>query len=144
MASQQRDYILRLIEQLREFMIEIVRLRETNRVDQALTAIIQAQERLLSLPSERFLTASPDELFQLLIRGETPENAREKCLLQIDLLAEIARTYEQKEQPALATGAWRFTHDLIGLATAMFPDTADLALGRRQDEVNRHLDHAGA
>jgi hypothetical protein len=144
MASQQRDYILRLIEQLREFLIEVVRLRETGRVDQALTAIIQAQERLLSLPSERFLTASPEELFQLLIRGETPDNAREKSLLQVDLLIEIARVYEQKEQPALATGAWRFTHELIALATAMFPDTADLALARRQDEVSRHLDHAGA
>jgi len=139
MASQQRDYILRLIEQLRQFLTQIVRLRETRRYDEALTAIIRAQERLLSLPADRFLSATPEEHFSLLTRGETPENAREKCLAQADLLAEIARVYSDREQPALATGAWRFIHELLEFTAAKFPDTPAHDLGRRLDEAGRQM-----
>jgi hypothetical protein len=144
MASQQRDYILRLIEQLRQFLSQIVHLREKGRHDEALTAIIRAQERLLGLPAERFLGASPEEHFTLLTRGETPVNAREKCLAQADLLAEVARVYAEKEQPALAIGAWRFIHELLDLTAAKFPDTQDHDIGRRLDEAARHMIEAAA
>jgi hypothetical protein len=139
MASQQRDYILRLIEQLRQFLSQIVRLRENGHYDEAFAAIIRAQERLLSLPSTRFLGAGPDEHFTLLTRGETPENAREKCLVQSDLLAEVARIYADKEQPALASGAWRFIHHLLELTAAKFPDTPAQDLSRRLDEASRQM-----
>lgn len=139
MASQQRDYILRLIEQLRQFLSQIVRLRETGRHDEALTAIVRAQERLLGLPAERFLGATPEEHFTLLTRGETSANAREKCLAQADLLAEVARVYAEKEQPALATGAWRFIHELLELTAAKFPDTDSHDIGRRLDEAGRQM-----
>jgi hypothetical protein len=139
MASQQRDYILRLIEQLRQFLSQIVQLRENGSYDEAFAAIIRAQERLLGLPSDRFLAAGPDEHFTLLTRGETPENAREKCLAQSDLLAEVARVYADKEQPALASGAWRFIHELLELAAAKFPDTPAQDFSRRLDEAGRQM-----
>jgi hypothetical protein len=144
MASQQRDYILRLIDQLRQFLAQIVQLRESGRHDEALTAIVRAQERLFNLPSARFLSTGPEEHFTLLTRGETPENAREKCLAQADLLAEVARVYAAKEQPALACGAWRFIHDFLELTTAKFPDTADRDLSRRLDEASRQMIQAAA
>jgi len=139
MASQQRDYILRLIEQLRQFLTQIIHLREQGRHDEALTAIVRAQERLLGLPATRFLSAQPDELFTLLTRGETPENAREKCLAHADLLAETARVYTAKDQPALADGAWRFLRVLLEATATKFPDTADHAISRRLDDVRREL-----
>jgi hypothetical protein len=139
MASQQRDYILRLIEQLRQFLAQITRLRENARYDEAITAIIRAQERLLGLPAERFLSAAPEEHFALITRGETADNAREKCLVEADLLAEIARIYSDKEQTALATGAWRFVHELLELTAAKFPDTPAQDLGRRLDEAGRQM-----
>jgi hypothetical protein len=144
MASQQRDYILRLIDQLRQFLAQIVHLRESGHHDEALAAILRAQERLLNLPASRFLGAGPEEQFTLLTRGETPENAREKCLAQADLLAEVARIYAQKEQPALACGAWRFVHDLLQFTTAKFPDTPSGDLGRRIDEASRQMINAAA
>lgn len=144
MASQQRDYILRLIEQLRQFLAQIVHLRENGRYDEALTAIVHAQERLLGLPAERFLGVSSDEHFTLLTRGETPENAREKCLAQADLLAEIARVYAARDQAALATGAWRYIHELLELTAAKFPDTAAQDLGRRLDEAGRQMIESAA
>ena len=143
MASQQRDYSLRLIEQLRQFLTQIVRLRENGRYDDALTAIVRAQERLFGLPADRFLGATPEENFTLLTRGETPENAREKCVAHADLLVEIARTYAAREEPALAAGAWRFVHELLELTAAKFPDTSAQDIGRRIDEASRHIiDHA--
>jgi hypothetical protein len=144
MASQQRDYILRLIDQLRQFLAQIVHLRQSGHHDEALAAVIRAQERLLNLPAARFLSAGPEEQFTLLTRGETPENAREKCLAQADLLAEAARIYTQKEQPALACGAWRFVHDLLELTAAKFPDTAAGDIGRRLDEASRQMIQAAA
>ncbi len=139
MASQQRDYILRLIEQLRQFLKQIVHLRENGRYDESLTAIVRAQERLLGLPAERFLGATPEEHFNFLTRGETPANAREKCLAQADLLAEAAHIYTDKEQPALAKGAWRFVHELMELTAAKFPDTETQDIGRRLDEAARQM-----
>ena len=142
MASQQRDYILRLIEQLRQFLSQIIHLREHARYDEALTAIVRAQERLFGLPTERFLGATPEEQFALLTRGETPANAREKCLADADLLAEVARVYSAKEQPALAAGAWRFIRELMELTAAKFPDTEQQDIGRRLDEAGRQMIHA--
>jgi hypothetical protein len=144
MASQQRDYILRLIEQLRQFLSQIVNLREHAHYDEALTAIVRAQERLFGLPSERFLSARPEESFNLLTRGETPANAREKCLASADLLAEVARVYASKEQPALAAGAWRYVHELLELTSAKFPDTEQHDIGRRLDEAGRQMIKAAA
>jgi hypothetical protein len=142
MSYQQRDYILRLIEQLRQFLAEIVRLRETGLHDEALTAVLRAQERLFSLPAARFLTADPRERFMLLTRGETPDNAREKCLADADLLREVACIYAMKSQPALAAGAWRFVYEFLELAAAKFPDTAAHDFSRRLDEAVRRSSDA--
>ncbi len=121
MCAFQRDYILRLIEQLREFLAEITRLRETGNPDQALTAIIRAQERLFIRPAGEFLALPPDEQFRLLTRAESPADARAKCLAQADLLVETARVYLAKDQPAIASGAWQFALRLLELAATLAP-----------------------
>jgi hypothetical protein len=121
MCAFQRDYILRLIEQLREFLAEITRLRETGNSEQALTAIIRAQERLFLRPAGEFLPLPPDEQFRLLTRAESPSDARAKCLAQADLLVETARVYLAKDQPAIASGAWQFALRLLELAATLAP-----------------------
>ena len=122
--SLQRDYILRLVEQLREFLSQIVRLREVNRPDDALVAIVQAQEQLFSRPAAQFTPLLPDAQYRLLILGEKPAEARAKILLQSDLLAETARVYDAKDQPALAQGARHYALELLLLAAAQYPDPA--------------------
>jgi hypothetical protein len=124
MCAFQRDYILRLIEQLREFLAEITRLRETGHSEQALTAIIRAQERLFVRPAGEFLSLPPDRQFRLLTRAETPADARVKCLAQADLLVETARVYLAKDQPAIASGAWQFALRILELAATLAPDAA--------------------
>jgi hypothetical protein len=124
MCAFQRDYILRLIEQLREFLAEITRLRETGNPEQALTAVIRAQERLFLRPAGEFLALPPDEQFRLLIRAESPADARAKCLAQADLLVDTARVYLAKDQPAIASGAWQFALRMLELAATLAPGGA--------------------
>jgi len=119
--SLQRDYILRLVEQLREFLAQITRLREGARPDDALIAIAHAQEQLFARPIAQFGALLPDAQFHMLIHGERPEQARAKILLQADLLAETARVYDAKDQLALAQGARHYALELLQLAAAQFP-----------------------
>ena len=136
--SLQRDYILRLIEQLREFLAQIVRLREVDRPDDALVAIVHAQEQLFARPAAQFAPLLPEAQFRMLILGEKPEQARAKCLLQADLLAETARVYEAKDQLALAQGARHYALELLLLAAAQFP-AADTAIVERTAALRREI-----
>jgi len=122
--SLQRDYILRLVEQLREFLAQIIRLREGSRPDDALVAIMHAQEQLFACPSAQFGALLPDAQFHMLILGEQPEQARAKILLQADLLAETARVYDAKDQLALAQGARHYALALLRHAAAQFSGDA--------------------
>ena len=133
--SLQRDYILRLVEQLREFLSQITRLRQVNRPDDALVAIVQAQEQLFACPAAQFTSLLPDAQFHMLVLGEKPEQARAKILLQSDLLAETARIYDDKDQLALSQGARYFALELLQLAAAQYPDPvfdAPIAAFRRE------------
>lgn len=118
----QRDYILRLLEQLREFLSQITRLREAGRPDDAIMAVLQAQERLFGRAASLFTGLVPEEQFRVLTSGEPPAEARAKCVLQADLLSELARVYVDKEQQALALGAWEYARELLELAARQFPD----------------------
>ncbi|AWI08803.1 hypothetical protein [Ereboglobus luteus] len=119
--SLQRDYILRLLDQLREFLSQVVRLREAERPDDAMMAILQAQERLFGRKAALFMGLAPEEQFRALTFGEAADEARAKCLLQADLLSEMARVYVYKEQQALARGAWQYARQLLELTAEKFP-----------------------
>lgn len=131
MPSQQKDYILRLIDQLRHFVTEIVRLRQAGRTDEALQGVLRAQERLFVQSPDRFLALTPEEQFATLTRGETPDNARAKTLIQADLLAETALIYEAREQPPLALGARHFAVQLLEMTATHFPDSPENDIGDR-------------
>ena len=118
----QRDYILRLLDQLREFLQQITRLRVAERPDDALMAILQAQERLFGREASLFMGLTPEEQFRVLTFGESAGEARAKCVMQADLLSEMARVYVDKEQQALALGAWQYARQLLELAAEKFPD----------------------
>lgn len=125
--SLQRDYILRLLDQLREFLTQVVRLRLAERPDDALLAILQAQERLFGREASLFMGWAPEEQFRVLTFGEAPEEARAKCVMQADLLSEMARVYVDKEQQALALGAWQYALQLLELTNAKYPHESVVA-----------------
>jgi hypothetical protein len=139
MATRQSDYLLRMIEQLRQFLAQITRLRRERCHDEALTAVMHAQERLFGLSAERFIGLTPSGQFDLITKGESPEHAREKCLMLVDLLAEAARIYTDKEQPALALGAWRFCLEILEQAAPRLPDNDSKDIHYRLEKVRGAL-----
>ncbi|HYD84247.1 MAG TPA: hypothetical protein VEA63_09340 [Opitutus sp.] len=98
----QRDYILRLIEQLGEFLSRITQQRERHAPQEALQSVMAACERLFGLEAVQIFQFTPDQHVAMLTDGEPPENARDKVLMYAALNLEAGRCYTTLNQPKLA------------------------------------------
>jgi hypothetical protein len=107
MASKRDDYILRAIEQLRLMVAAAVKLRDGGKLDQALLAIVSAQEKLLARPAPAFMGLGLDEQLHLLKVGESPDSAREKCLGYAALLREAGLVYAARDKHDVALSAFQ-------------------------------------
>jgi hypothetical protein len=107
MSAKRDDYILRAIEQLRIMVAAAVKLRNGGQLDQALLAIVSAQEKLFARPASAFMRLELDEQLRLLRVGEAPDSAREKCLGYAALLREAGLVYEARDKPELAASAFQ-------------------------------------
>lgn len=107
MPGQRDDYILRAIDQLRQLVAQAVKLRDTGKLDQALLAIVTAQERLFARPAPQFMGLGLDEQLRLLKLGESPDSARAKCLGYAASLREAGLVYEARDKRDLAIGAFQ-------------------------------------
>lgn len=103
MAS--RDYILRYIELVRQFLAEALKLRQAGRLDEAMRVLLQAQEKLFARPAHEFIPLPLDDQLQLLSAGETADNARAKRLGYAALLREAAAVYAARDRDELAVSA---------------------------------------
>jgi hypothetical protein len=131
MSPQKQDYLLRLLEELGQFVAEITRLRNGGSHDAALLTVLQAQERLFARPAQEFIARPVEEQVALLVIAETAANAREKCLAYARLLTEAGITYQAKDQPALALGAYRYALTMLLLAQERLPGLDASALKER-------------
>src|SRR5664280_2328194 len=120
-----------------------IRDRNQGSYDAALHTLLQAQERLFSRPAEEFVGRPIEDQVNLLVRGENPANAREKCLLYATLLAEAASTYQARDQAALALGACRWALHVLLLARQESSDADPSALRARLGALldQLHDDH---
>jgi hypothetical protein len=107
MAGKQDDYILRAIEQLRLMVAAAVKLRDGGKLDQALLAIVSAQEKLFARPAQAFMGLGLDGQLHLLKVGESPDSAREKCLGYAAVLREAGLVYEARDKDDLALSAFQ-------------------------------------
>jgi len=107
MAGKRDDYILRAIEQLRLMVASAVKLRDGGKLDQALLAIVSAQEKLFARPAPAFMGLGLDEQLHLLKIGESPDSAREKCLGYAAVLREAGLVYEARDKDDLALSAFQ-------------------------------------
>lgn len=124
MPSQKQDYLLRLLEELARFVMEIRKLRDHGQYDSALLAGMQAQERLFARPAAEFMSRPIEDQLHLLVVGETADNAREKCLAYATLLTEAGVTYSARDQTALASGAYQLALQVLLLAALRHPAPA--------------------
>ncbi|MFT3867236.1 MAG: hypothetical protein QM715_01950 [Nibricoccus sp.] len=107
MSARREDYILRMIEQLRLMVAAAVKFRNGGQLDQALLAIVSAQEKLFARPASDFMALDLDEQLRLLRIDEAPDTAREKCLGYAALLREAGLVYEARDKPELAASAFQ-------------------------------------
>lgn len=107
MPAKRDDYILRAIEQLRIMVAAAVKLRNGGQLDQALLAIVNAQEKLFARPAAAFMSLELDEQLRLLRVGEAADSAREKGLGYAALLREAGLVYEARDKPELAASAFQ-------------------------------------
>ena len=107
MAGKRDDFLLRAIDQLRQMVAQAVKLRDSGQLEQALFAIIHAQEGLFARPAQQFMTLGLDEQIRLLKLGESPETGRGKCIGYALSLKEAGLVYEARDKPDLAQGAFQ-------------------------------------
>jgi hypothetical protein len=105
MAGFREDYLLRLIDELREFVARAVALRDASKLQQALMTVVQAQEKLFARPAAQFAALSLDEQLRLVALDDPPAMARAKKLAYADILREAGKIYEARLQPDLAISA---------------------------------------
>lgn len=120
----QRDYILRLIEQLGEFLARIVHQRERHAPQEALQSIMAACERLFGMEAVQIFQFTPDQHVAMLTDGEPPENARDKVLMYAALNVEAGECYLTLNQPQLAQQSFLNALRLTLKARRQFPSNA--------------------
>lgn len=120
----QRDYILRLIEQLGEFLARIVHQRERRAPQEALQSIMAACERLFGMEAVQIFQFTPDQHVAMLTDGEPPENARDKVLMYAALNVEAGECYLTLNQPQLAQQSFLNALRLTLNARRQFPTTS--------------------
>ncbi|HYP17318.1 MAG TPA: hypothetical protein VEQ65_08920 [Opitutus sp.] len=98
----QRDYILRIIEQVGQFLSRVIQQRENHAPQEALQSVMAGCERLFGLEAVQLFQFTPDQHVAMLTEGETSENARNKILIYASLCAEAGKCYALLGQPRVA------------------------------------------
>ena len=125
---QRQDYILRLIDELREFVNAMVRGGDPGQGAEALHAVLHAQQQLFQRPPAEFLSADLAQQIDLLARGESPAGAVEKVATYAAILEQAARVYDSLPRPTLALGSRQLALAALATAAVRWPaQRADLA-----------------
>jgi hypothetical protein len=106
MPGQRDDYVLRLIDELRQFVAQLMKLNNASRLDEALMAAVSAQEKLFARPAADFMARPVDEQIRILKTGESEDTGRTKCLAYAAILEEAGLVYRAKSQEDFANGAF--------------------------------------
>jgi hypothetical protein len=118
MPGERQDYLLRLIEQLRQFVAQALALRQAGKLDEALIALVHAQEKLFVRPAAEFRHLPLAEQLPMLKFGESAETGREKCVAYAAILEQAGLVYQGKNQDAIAGSAFQLAlHVLLLVAS---------------------------
>jgi hypothetical protein len=118
MPGERQDYLLRLIEQLRQFVAQALALRQAGKLDEALLALVHAQEKLFVRPAAEFRHLPLVEQLPMLKFGESADMGREKCVAYAAILEQAGLVYQGKNQEAIAGSAFQLAlHVLLLVAS---------------------------
>ena len=118
MPGERQDYLLRLIEQLRQLVAGALALRQAGKLDEALLALVHAQEKLFVRPAVAFRHLPLAGQLPMLRLGESAETGREKCVAYAAILEQAGLVYQGKNQDAIAASAFQLAlHVLLLVAS---------------------------
>ena len=95
----QRDYILRMIEELRRILAAIVALKEERRWQEVEGTLEEQFQRLVGAGASEAVGLSETELAARLVRGEATQFVRDKTLFLIRLLKEAGDAAVAQARP---------------------------------------------
>lgn len=101
------DYIVRQIAMLRELLAHVLRLRDHGQMEQAIGALMQAQEKLFERPLSEVLVLPLDGQLELLTRGFSAADARQRRILYAGFLKEAGLCFTRTNRKDLAAGAFK-------------------------------------
>lgn len=117
-----QDYILRLISDLRQFVASVLGTGDPARANEALHAILHAQQRLFRVPPSEFHGLTLDEQIDLLARAEAPAYAVEKIATYAATLSEAARVYESINRDDMAASSRQLALGVLLTAASRWPE----------------------
>lgn len=121
MITSNRDYILRIIDEVTQIVARLIFKRGTGADEEALELTVQGFERLFNLERQQIFQFTPDQQYRILILDEPADLARDKVLLYAALSAEAGKTYEKMGSARMAhatfTNALRFALKARSIAT---------------------------
>lgn len=107
MITSNRDYILRIIDEISRMVARIIFKRGAGADDEALELVVQGYERLFNLERNQLFQFTPDQQFAMLTRDEPPDVARDKILLYAALSTEAGRIYSKIGNRRLADATFQ-------------------------------------
>ena len=138
MPGERQDYLLRLIEQLRQFVAQALALRQAGKLDEALMALAHAQEKLFVRPAGEFRHLPIVDQLRLLKLGESTNMGREKCVAYATILEQAGLVFQGKNQDSLANSAFQLALHVL-LLVAEEPGTVTPELQRALATLRERL-----
>jgi hypothetical protein len=118
-----RDYLLSLIEQAIQVLLSITFQRESGKQDDAVNTVVDSIEKLFGITVQDLAMLSADQLYDQLTREESPENARNKCIIFAALNYQAGLAYEAKGLKLLSQEALHVALIFTLRALVNFPKT---------------------
>ena len=109
MANEEQDYLLKMLQELRQFVAQVVKTGDTSGANEALLSVVHAREKLFGKPTTEFGRLPVAEQLAWLAAGETPETARGKCLTYAAILKSAALIYQVQNDDRMATSAYQLS-----------------------------------
>ncbi len=109
MANEEQDYLLKMLQELRQFIAQVAKTGDTSGASEALLAVVHAREKLFGKPTSEFGRLPVAEQLAWLAAGESPEQARSKCLTYAAMLKSAALIYQVQNDDPMATSAYQLS-----------------------------------
>lgn len=135
-----RDYILRIIEQFTQALLEIVRARKAKNYEQAFQLIQTSSQRYLFTDIDKFLTMTPDQLLKHFKQDKKNLDA-EKCMMCAELLYETGLVCESNQRLDLSLLAKILSFHLYLNAIPHEKEFQTQAYFDRVNELSIYLQH---